>query len=71
MAIKYAGETALKELVAKLAAKIPTTTSDLTNDSEYVTATELTAKGYQTASDVSTAITTALSAYGDGDTEAY
>ena len=44
---------------------VPTKTSDLTNDSnylsvvpsEYITETELTAKGYQTASDVESKIT--------------
>ena len=48
-----------------LKAEIPTTVSQLTNDSgyltevpnEYVTDTELTEKGYQTASQVETAIT--------------
>ena len=58
---------------------VPTKTSELTNDSgfltsvpaEYVTDTELTAKGYQTSSDVSGAITTALTPYlksADADT---
>lgn len=50
---------------------VPTKTSELTNDSgfltsvpaEYVTDAELTAKGYQTAANVTSAITTALTPY--------
>ena len=58
---------------------VPIKVSELTNDSgfltavpaEYVTDTELTAKGYQTAANVTSAITTALTPYlksADADT---
>lgn len=58
--IEYIDKTGLMEFYTKIKDKIPTKTSDLTNDSNYMTAEQVTA-----------AITTALSAYGDGNTTAF
>lgn len=58
--IEYIDKTGLTEFYAKIKDKIPTKTSDLTNDSNYMTESQVTA-----------AITTALSAYGDGNTTAF
>lgn len=58
--IEYIDKTGLREFYTKIKDKIPTKTSDLTNDSNYMTAEQVTA-----------AITTALSAYGDGNTATF
>lgn len=58
--IEYINKEGLTEFYTKIKDKIPTKTSDLTNDSNYMTAEQVTA-----------AITTALSAYGDGNTTAF
>lgn len=71
MAIDYVNKAGLTEFYKKIKDKIPAAVSSLTNDSGYVTAEELSGKGYQTASDVQAAITAALASYGDGNTEAF
>lgn len=58
--IEYIDKTGLTEFYAKIKDKIPTKTSDLTNDSNYMTESQVTA-----------AITTALSAYGDGNSASF
>lgn len=58
--IEYIDKTGLTEFYVKIKDKIPTKTSDLTNDSNYMTESQVTA-----------AITTALSAYGDGNSASF